>query len=116
MYIDYYFTKKQNEKKTMGYTGKLIVEHTGIVLPKSFMAKYEKDYHIHKKSGGEGYLNISSKYGEKGHFEIIYDLEELLKDWKFDVWAAILWEDGVIDRHNLMTGKSEKLGNGDFEN
>jgi len=91
----------------MGYRGKLIVQQMDIELPKSFVKKYKKEYNISKG-------NISSKVETKSHFEIILDLEDIL-DKKGSVYAAILWEDGVINRHNLSTGESDRIGNGNDE-
>jgi hypothetical protein len=92
----------------MGYRGKLLVEHTGIELPNYFVDKYKEDYHLGEYNG-KYFLNISSKREKKSHFDIISDLEDMLKGIKSNVWAVILWEDGVIYRHNLSTGNSERI-------
>ena len=99
----------------MGYRSKLMVEHTGIELPKSFVEKYKEEYYI--GNGLEGsenektfYINISSKYETNSHLDILIDLEELLKISVFNVYAVVLWEDGRIDRHNLSIGEQETFG------
>lgn len=96
----------------MGYRGKLMVEHTGIELPQNFVEKYNKEYYIGKGLEGSEkentyYVNIASKYETKGHWDILQDLEDLLKGESYDVYAVVLWEDGRIDRHNLSTGEQE---------
>ena len=96
----------------MGYRGKLMVEHTAIKLPQDFVEKYNENYYIGKGLEGTDkedtyYINISSKRESKSHGEILFDLEELLKDTTYDVYAVVLWEDGRIDRHNLSTGEQE---------
>lgn len=96
----------------MGYRGKLMVEHTGIELPMAFVEKHKESYYI--GSGLEGsdkentfYVNISSKNETKGHYEILSDLEDLLKGNSFNVYAVILWEDGKVERYNLSNGTQE---------
>lgn len=96
----------------MGYRGKLMVYHTGIELPQSFVEKYNESYYIGKGLKGTDkestyYINISSKYETKGHWDILQDLEDLLKGESHGVYAVVLWEDGRIDRHNLSTGEQE---------
>ena len=85
----------------MGYRGKLMVEHTGIKLPKEIAEKYKEDYYIAQLDNGDYVVNISSKFETKGHWDILLDLEELLKDNSFGVYGVVLWEDGRIDRHNF---------------
>jgi hypothetical protein len=99
----------------MGYRGKFMTEHTGIELPVEFVEKYKEEYHILKCENGKYYLNVCSEFETKGHFNIISDLEDLVKDSNYNVWAVILWEDGVINRYNLSTGENERIGNGDHE-
>ena len=91
----------------MGYRGKLMVEHTGIEFPEHLVKKYEEDYYIGKNEEGKSYVNISSKNETKGHYDILSDLESLLKGNNYNVYAVILWEDGRIDKYNLCTGKQE---------
>jgi hypothetical protein len=98
----------------MGRRGKLLVEHTDIELPGEFVEKYKEDYYL-GESDGKYFLNISSKHETKNHSDIISDLEDLLKGSSYDIWAVVLWEDGVIHRHNLSTGNSERIGNGEYE-
>jgi hypothetical protein len=98
----------------MGYRGKLLVEHMGIELPNYFVEKYKEDYYLGEYNG-KYFLNISSKFETKSHSDIIFDLEEILKGSACNVWAVTLWEDGVIYRHNLSTGNSERIGNGEHE-
>ena len=95
---------KQN---SMGYRGKLMVEHTGIEFPNELVEKYEEDYYIGKNEDGKAYVNISSKNETKGHYDILSDLESLLKGSNYNVYAVILWEDGRIDKYNLCTGKQK---------
>lgn len=99
----------------MGYRGKLLVEHTGIELPREFVEKYREQYHIGEHNG-KHFLNIASKWETKYHGDIIDDLEELVKNAGYPVWAVTLWEDGVVRRYNLTSGDEERIGNGDFEN
>jgi hypothetical protein len=99
----------------MGYRGKLMVENTGITLPKEIAEKYKEDYHIVQLENGDYVVNISSKFESKSHWDILTDLELLLKDNSFSVYAVILWEDGRVDRHNLCTGSEETFkSNEDF--
>ena len=84
-----------------------MVQHTAVVLPKEFVEKYEEDYYIDKLEDGRYMLNISSKCESKGHWDIILGLEKLLKDEEYPVYCVVLWEDGHIDRHNLITGEHE---------
>lgn len=98
----------------MGYRGKLMVAHTGIELPEYLVKKYEEDYYIGKTNDGKAYVNISSKQETNSHYDILSDLESLLKGINFNVYAVILWEDGVIDRYNLCTGKQETFNNHDY--
>jgi len=91
----------------MGYRGKLMVEHTGIKLPKEIAEKYKEDYYIAQLDNGDYVVNISSKFETKGHWDILLDLEELLKDNSFGVYGVVLWEDGRIDRHNFSNGEQE---------
>ncbi len=90
----------------MGYRGKLIVSETRIELPTTFVEKYKEEYYIEEREGVY-WLNISSKYEKKGHYNILVDLHALVKDSGFTVYAAILWEDGAFDRINLKTGKEK---------
>lgn len=103
----------------MGYRGKLMVEHTGVELPMDFVEKYKESYYIGRGLEGSDkentfYVNISSKNETKGHYDILSDLEDLLKGVKFNVYAVVLWEDGRIDRHNLVTGKQETFYSDDY--
>ena len=91
----------------MGYRGKLMVGHTGIKLPKEIAEKYKDDYYIAQLDNGDYVVNISSKRETKGHWDILLDLQELLKNNSFDVYGVVLWDDGKIDRHNLSTGEQE---------
>ena len=91
----------------MGYRGKLMVEHTGIKLPKEIAEKYKDEYYIEQFDNGDYVVNISSKFETTEHWDILIDLKELLKNNSFSVYAVVLWEDGRIDRHNLSTGKQE---------
>ena len=93
----------------MGYRGKLMVEHTRIKLPKEIAEKYKDDYHIEQLENGDYVVNISSKFETKGHWDILLDLEELLKDNNFGIYGVVLWEDVKIDRHNFSTGEQEKF-------
>ena len=89
-----------------------MVEHTGIELPIDFVEKHKEVYYIGNGLKGSDkentfYLNISSKYEIKGHWEILSDLENLLKGNSFNVYAVILWEDGKVERYNLSNGTQE---------
>jgi len=89
-----------------------MVEHTGIELPKEFVEKHKESYYIGNVIKGTDkestyYVNISSKYETKGHWDILQDLEDLLKGESFCVYAVVLWEDGRIDRHNLTNGEHD---------
>ena len=92
-----------------------MTEHTSIELPVEFVEKYKDGYHILKSENGKYHLNVSSKFETKDHFDIISDLEDLVKGCIYSVWAVILWEDGVINRYNLSTGESERISNGEHE-
>jgi hypothetical protein len=92
----------------MGYRGKLITEHTSIELTKDFVEKHKDKYNI-ECSNGVYRLNISSKSELKGHHEILFDLEDIADEEDYSIWAAILWEDGRIDRFNLNTGYEDTL-------
>jgi hypothetical protein len=98
----------------MGYRGKLMVEHTGIELPNELVKKYEEDYYIAKGENGKAYVNISSKNETKGHYEILSDLQDLLKGNSFYVYAVILWEDGRIDKYNLSSGEQKTFRADDY--
>ena len=87
----------------MGYRGKLLIEHTCIELPNEFVEKYKEKYYI-EEYNGKHFLNLSSKVERKYHGDIISDLNKLLKNAEYDVWAVILWDDGVIRKYNLRTG------------
>ena len=91
----------------MGYRGKLMVEHTGIKLPKEIAEKHKDAYHIAQLDNGDYVVNISSKYETKGHWDILLDLKKILKDNSYGVYGVVLWEDGRIDRYNLSTGEQE---------
>ena len=89
-----------------------MVEHTSIELPIDFVEKHKEVYYIGNGLKGSDkentfYLNISSKYEIKGHWEILSDLENLLKGNSFNVYAVILWEDGKVERYNLSNGTQE---------
>lgn len=92
----------------MGIRGKLLVEHTGIELPNEFVEKYKEEYYLGEYEG-RYFLNIASKSETKGHSDILMDLEELLKNSRGNVWAVVLWGDGVINRYNLVTGEEERI-------
>jgi len=99
-----WFSKNLNK---MGYRGKLMVEHTRIKLPKEIAEKYKDDYHIAQLENGDYVVDISSKFETEGHWDILLDLKELLKDNNFGIYGVVLWEDGRIDRHNFSTGEQE---------
>jgi len=82
-----------------------MVGHTGIPLPIEIAKKYKDDYHIGKSDNGDYVVNISSKFEKKSHWDILQDLEELLIDVSFDVYAVVLWEDGRIDSYNFYRGQ-----------
>ena len=84
-----------------------MVEDTRIKIPKHIAEKYKDDYYIAQLDNGEYIINISSKIETKGHQDILIDLEELLKDYRFGIYAVVLWDNGRIDRHNLSTGERE---------
>jgi len=89
----------------MGYRGKFITEDYGLELEESFVDKYSHDYHFERNFDGKAYLNITSRDARKEHFDIISDLQGLLKDNPYHVWAAILWEDGRLTRIRLNTSE-----------
>ena len=82
-----------------------MTEACGIELAASFVDKYDQEYHFESDFKGNTYLNITSKDARKEHFEIISDLQELLKDNPYHVWAAIIWEDGRLTRIKLNTSE-----------
>lgn len=93
----------------MGYRGKLITEHTAIEFPSDIAKKHKDRYHIMQLPDNRYMINIASIREEKEHFNILHDLQYVLKNEPIDVYGAILWEDGKIDRINLKTGECETV-------
>jgi len=96
----------------MKHRGKLLVQHTAIELPNEFVEKYKEDYYIGKGVQGTDlentyFVNISSKRESKNHSEILLDLMDLLQNETYNIYAVILWDDGSIDRINLVKAEEE---------
>ena len=91
----------------MGNRSKLLVQHTGIKLPKDFVDKHKKDYYIPRLDNGDYVLNISSKKETKSHFDILMDIEDLVENEKFNIYGVVLWDDGRIDKYNFSTGEED---------
>lgn len=93
----------------MGYRGKFMTEHTGEIFPEHIAERYIDDYNIPQNEKGKYLINISSKEERKDHSDIINDLLDLLKNKNVEYHAIILWEDGRVDRINLVTGEWSHL-------
>ena len=96
----------------MRYRGKFMTEHTGIIFPKEVAERYIDDYYIFQDSDNNYYINISSKTEMKDHTDILNDIMRVLKHETVDYYAIILWEEGAIDRFNLITGDWNYMNEG----
>jgi len=95
----------------MGYRCNLMTEEIYADIPKWFRDKYE--YHDHYTFNENG--PICSNSESKGHYELLEDLQKLVKDEP--ICGVLLWEDTRItcfkvysDRYEVDTPESSPSG------